>query len=166
LKKHYFLLVLIIIVYRVGYSQLPIYQANNCYFEKIKLHIKDKAFKDTIMLFRNYIDFKDDIRLLCRDKIADKNLEDLIWGCKYISEWLRYQQRLNKFSFVSFRTQNSNDTIAIVYICDRKTRETIEKYRFRIVNKMIIGINILPDVFDGFVPIEEFEDEKYKVIEI
>ena len=165
MKRQFLFWVLIIIVYRIGFSQTSVYQSDNCYKEKIRLHIKDKIFKDTILLFRNYLDFMDDKRLLCKDRISDKNLNDLIYGCKYISEWLRYQQRMNKFSFISFKTIKANYTIAVVYICDRKTKETIEKYRFRIINKKIVGINILPDVFDSFVPIDEFEDEKYKVIE-
>ena len=32
--------------------------------------------------------------------------------------------------------------------------------RFKISNKKIVGINILPDIHNEFIPIEEFDNQK------
>ncbi len=56
-----------------------------CYKEKIQWNIKEKQFKDTVVLFRNFINNDDDKRVICDDKIFDKTLEKLIWDCKYLA---------------------------------------------------------------------------------
>jgi hypothetical protein len=67
---------------------------------------------------------------------------------------------MNKFSVVSIRLDHQNNQIASYYLCDRKTKKTVEMMRFNVANKKIIGINVLPNIYDGFVPIDEFGIQK------
>jgi hypothetical protein len=148
------------------FSQASMVNSNNkCYSEKIRLNIKDKIFKDTVVQFRNYIKNLDDKRIMCSGKFYDNKLEKLIWECKYISVYLQSQNRLNRFSIVTFKKSNKKVTIVSYYMCNRKTRETLELIRFKVVNYKITGINIFPVLFEGFTSIEEFENHKLDVIE-
>jgi hypothetical protein len=124
------------------------------------LNTKEKEFKDTLVMVRNYIDKIDEKRIICNDLIVDNGIYKLIWECKYIMTYLTYQNKMNKFSIVSYRLENQNNMIASYLLCDRKTKETVEMIRFKIANKKIIGINVLPNIYDGFVPIDEFDNQK------
>jgi hypothetical protein len=119
--------------------------------------MKDKIFKDTVVQFRNYIKNLDDKRIMCNDQFYDYKLEKLIWECKYISVYLQSQKRLNRFSIVAFKKSNKKATIVSYYICNRKTRETLELIRFKVVKYKITGINIFPSFIKSFTPIEEYE---------
>ena len=132
----------------------------NYYKEKIRWNIKEQQFKDTVVLFRNFINSQNDKRIISDGKVFDRTLEKLIWDCKHIEIYLKYQKRLNKFSFISYRKDKTGKSIVSFYLCDIKTKETTEMCRFQIENYRIIGINILPCCYDGFTPIEEFEHPK------
>ena len=136
---------------------------NKGYSEKIFLYlVKTKEYKDTILTFRNYINGNDKKRIVCNNLIIDKDIEDLIWGCKHIELYLSCQQDMNKFSFISYIADNQNNTIVKYFLCDRESMKAVEMKRFLIKDKRIIGINIAPDMFEGhtFTPIEEFEKIK------
>ena len=130
------------------------------YIEKLRLNTKEKEFIDTAFSFRDYIENNDEKRIVCNGFIIDEYLDNLIWGCKYIKVYLEYQCKLNKFSIISYKEEN-NSIIVSYFLCDRKSKETVEMVRFKIVDKEIIGINILPCCYDGFVPIEEFDKPKF-----
>jgi hypothetical protein len=138
---------------------------NDCYSDKIRLNTKQKEFKDTVVMVRNYIDKIDEKRIICNDLIVDNDIYKLIWECKYIKTYLMCQNKMNKFSIVSDRLDNQNNMIASYFLCDRKTKETVEMIRFKIANKKIIGINVLPNVYDGFVTIDEFDNQKIDKID-
>jgi hypothetical protein len=38
--------------------------------------------------------------------------------------------------------------------------------RFKIANKKIVGINILPNIYEGFVPIDEFDNHNAYMIDL
>jgi hypothetical protein len=133
---------------------------NDCYSDKIRLNTKEREFKDTVVMVRNYIDKIDEKRIICNDLIVDRDIYKLIWECKYIKTYLTYQNKMNKFSIVSCISDNENNMIASYFLCDRKTKETVEMIRFKIANKTIIGINIFPNIYDGFVPVDEFDNQK------
>jgi hypothetical protein len=97
--------------------------------------------------------------------VSDKNLDKLIWGCKYISVHLNYQNKLNKFSVISYQYNTNNEIISRFYLCDRKSKEMVEMVRFKIINYKIIGINILPNIYNDFVPIDEFDNAKIDMID-
>jgi hypothetical protein len=147
----------------IGFSQtVENKPKNNTYYnEKIRLNTKEKECIDTIFTFRNYIDDNDEKRIACNDLVIDKDIEKLIWECKYIAVYLKYQNDMNKFSIISYRTNNKNSTIVCYFLCDRKSRKTVEMVRFKVENKEIVGINILPCCYDGFVPIDEFDNPKF-----
>ena len=111
-------------------------------------------------MVRNYIDTTDEERLICNQLIVNNIINKLIWECKYIKTSLTYQNKMNKFSIVSCKIDSQNNIIASYFLCDRITKETVEMIRFKIANKQIIGINILPNNYDGFVPIDEFDNQK------
>lgn len=157
LKLSLYLLLLVIPPF-LCCSQASMVNSNNkCYSEKIRLNIKDKIFKDTVVQFRNYIKNLDDKRIMCNDQFYDKKLEKLIWECKYISVLLQYQKRLNRFSILTFKQNKNKETIVSHYMCKRKTRETLEMTRFKVVNYKITGINSFPSFIKNFTPIEEYE---------
>ena len=130
----------------------------NFYSEKIKLYTKDKEYKDTVFTFRNYIMGNDEKQIVCNGLNVDKDIEKLIWECKYLEVYLEFQNNLNKFSIVSYKIDNKkNNIIASYFLCDRESKETIEMRRFLIANKKIVGINIFPSFVKGFLPIEEYD---------
>jgi hypothetical protein len=161
-----FLLYLVLIVIcdnTIGFSQSTIKSPeNNCYRERIILNIRGIKFIDTTLLFRNYQN--EDKRVVCCS-INDKVLDAHIWESKYNSVYLQYQKRLNKFSILVYELSNKLDTIARYYWSDRKTLKAIETTRFKIKNKQISEINILPNVFDGFIPIKEFDNTELHAID-
>jgi hypothetical protein len=132
---------------------------NDCYNDKIRLNTKGIEFKDTVVMFRNYIEKIDEKRIICNNLIVNKDIDKLILESKYISTYLTYQNKMNKFSIVAYKLDNQNNIIASYFLSDRKTKETIEMVRFKIANKKIIGINILPKIYEGFVPIDEFDNQ-------
>lgn len=151
-------MILLISSHAICFSQVSVVKSSNKYYsEKIRLFIKDKVFKDTVVQFRNYIEGIDDKRIMCIDRFCNKRLEKLIWDCKYISVFLQSQNRLNRLSILSFKKHNKNVIIVSYYLCDRKTRMTIEMQRFKVVNNKITGINIFPGFIKSFTPIEEYE---------
>jgi len=159
-------LILIVCTNSICFSQTNLDQSqNDCYSDKIQLNTKEKEFKDTVFMVRNYIDKIDEKRIICNDLIVDNDIYKLIWECKYIKTYLTYQNKMNKFSIVSYRLDNQNNMIASYFLCDRKTKETVEMIRFKITNKKIIGINIFPNIYDGFVPIDEFDNQKIDKID-
>lgn len=131
-----------------------------CYKERIQWNIKENQFKDTVVLFRNYINNCDDKRVICDDIFFDKTLEKLIWDCKYLETYIKYQNKLNKYSFISYRKDKAGKSIVSFYLCDVKTKESTEMCRLKIDEYRIVGINILPCCFDGYTPIEEFDHPK------
>jgi len=135
-------------------------QDDQCYSEHIKLNIKEKTFKDTVIQFRNYVENIYDKRIICHDQIQKTEIEKVIWECPYIETYLKFQMKLNKFSFIFYRIDRQKQIIASFYLCDCKTKEAIEMERFKIKKNKIIGINILPCCQDLFVPIEEFNNPK------
>ena len=154
-------LILIVGTNSICYSQNNLSKPqNDCYSDKIRLNTKNKEFKDTLILVRNYIDKIDEKRIICNSLIVDKDIDKLILECKYIKTYLTYQNKMNKFSIVSYKLDNQNNIIAGYFLSDRKTKETVEMVRFKIANKKIIGINILPNIYEGFVPIDEFDNQK------
>lgn len=158
--KYIIYLILIICASSICFAQTSLYKSQiNSYNDKIRLNTKGKEFKDTLVVFRNYIEDTDDKRIICSDLTIDSDIYRLIWECKYIKTYLKYQYKMNKFSIVSCKLDNQNNMIASYYLCDRKTKETVEIQRLKISNKKIIGINILPNIYDGFVQIHEFENK-------
>lgn len=154
-------LILIICINSICFSQTNLDKSkNDCYSDKIRLNTKENEFKDTIVMLRNYIDTIDEKRIICNNLILDNDIYKLIWECKYINAYLTYQNRMNKYSIVSFILDNHNNIIASYFLCDRKTKKMVEMIRFKIANKNIIGINILPNIYDGFIPIDEFDNQK------
>ncbi|MBU1823193.1 MAG: hypothetical protein KKG00_17055 [Bacteroidetes bacterium] len=134
-----------------------------CYQEKIRLNTKDKQFKDTLVLFKNYPDSSDFKRIMCNDFKVTKEISDLIWECKYINSYLKYQNELGKFSIISFYQRNKNEVISSYYLCDRETKETVEMCRFRIINGLIEGINRLPGIQNNFISTEEYDDQNIEI---
>ena len=133
---------------------------NNGYSEKILLYlVKTKEYKDTMLTFRNYIEGSDEKRIVCNGQLIDKDIEKLIWECKYFELYLLSQKELNNFSFILYDTDNENNTIARYFLCSRESKKAVEMRRFLIENKRIVGINMAPDLIEGhtFTPIEEFE---------
>jgi hypothetical protein len=159
--KNLIFLFLTNIISIVSPSQFVLENKNSHYYqEKIQWNVKEQNFKDTIVLFRNYIKDLDDKRLICNDNFIDIKIEKLIWGCKYISVLLEYQKRLNKFSIFSYQNSGKNEIIAKFYLCDRITKRTVEHLRLKIINYKIVGINVLPGIFEGFIQIEDFDNMK------
>jgi len=124
---------------------------NDCYREKIKLNVKEKVFKDTVVTFRNYIKGCDDMRIMCNNSIIDKDIEKLIWESKNIQTYLEYQNNLGYFSIISYKTDNQKCTIVRYFLCERKSKVTVEMRRFKIENNEITEINFLPKNEDEFV---------------
>lgn len=112
---------------------------------------------DTILTFRNYIDNNDEKRIVDNDLIIDKDIDKLIWECKYIARCIQYQSKRNFFSIISYKIDNRNRIIASYFLCDRKSKEAVEMMRFQMRNKNIIGINVLPGIVEGFIPIDEYD---------
>lgn len=159
--KQIIYLILVFSANSVCFSQTNLDNAlNDCYYDSIRLNTKGKEFKDTVVMVRNYIDKMDEKRIICNDLIVDNEIYQLIWESKYIETYLLYQNKMNKFSVVSIRLDHQNNHIASYYLCDRKTKKTVEMMRFNVANKKIIGINVLPNIYDGFVPIDEFGIQK------
>ncbi|MFA6980974.1 MAG: hypothetical protein WC209_16740 [Ignavibacteriaceae bacterium] len=121
------------------------------------MYSKENIFIDTIVSFRNYRDGSGAKRIICNADISDKNLDKMIWECNYISGWLEYQKKHNKFSFISFKRAGKY-LISSFYECDKKNKKTFERMRFKIENKKIIGINILPCIVEEFIPIDEYDN--------
>jgi len=138
---------------------------DSCYSEKIRLNIHGKTLKDTVVLFRNFINGLEDKRVICSSKLPSEDIEKLIWDCKYISIFLAYQKKLNKFSILSFKMLSETNILAYYYLCDRKTGEAVEMTRFRIENRKIVGINVMPNIYDGFVPIDEYDNQLIDAID-
>lgn len=133
---------------------------NDCYSINIRLNIKEKIFKDTVVMVRNYIERIDEKRMICNDLIIENEIHKMIWECEYINSYLTYQNKTNKFSLVLCRLDNQKNIIAFYYLSDRKTKETVEMTRFKIANKKIVGINILPNIYEGFVPTDKFDNNR------
>lgn len=133
---------------------------NDCYSYQIRLNIKEKEFKDTVVMLRNYVNETDDKRIICNSVTVEDNINKLVWECKYIETYLTYQNKQNKFSILSYSIDNQSNIIASYFLSNRKTKETIEMMRFKIFNDRIVGINIFPNIYDDFVPIEEYDKPK------
>lgn len=156
--KHSYYLMLLIFTNTICFSQTTVVKSNhNCYSEKIKVKKTEKTFKDTVVLFCNYIKNADDKRIMCNNNNCNRNLAKIIYECKYISVYLKYQKHLNFFSIVSFKTDYHKVTIAHYYLCKRKTRKVEEMSRFKIFNGKITELNLDPDLIDKFITIDEYE---------
>lgn len=155
--KQYLILILLVFSGTICFSQTALIKSNctNYYFEKIKLQKYGKNYKDTVVLFRNYIKGADDKRIMCRKQFRDYKLEKLMWNCKYLSSTLHYRQK-DELSILNFKQYKDKVTIVTYYLCYRKSRKTLEMMRFEVVNYKITGINVLPHIVNGFIPIEEF----------
>ena len=132
----------------------------DCYCEKISLCVDDinRKFKDTVLNFRNYIKGNDLRRIVCNSHNRNKDLDDLICESKYVAGWhLETLNDMNYFSFVIYSTGNHGNTIVRLFWCDRKSKQALERIRFLVKNKRIIGINATPTFGEGFIPIEEYE---------
>ncbi len=135
-------------------------QKIHCYNEKIRFNIKERIYRDTVVSFRNYRNNNTDKRIICNNDIVDINIDKLIWECEYISIFLKYQKRHNHISIVSYNRIDKRHFIASFYLCDKNSKETNEMVRFKIEDYKIIGINVIPSLVGGFVPIDEFENPK------
>jgi len=133
---------------------------NDCYSDNIKLNTGSKDFRDTIVMVRNYINNNDEKRIICNNITVGEDIDKLIWECKYINTYLTYQNQMNKFSVISYKSDNQKNIIAFYFLCDRKSKEMVEMMRFKISNKKIVGINLLPDIHNEFMPIEEFDNQE------
>lgn len=157
--KYIFYLILLASITLNSFSQnnvrLPI---NDCYSDSIKLNTGGKDFRDTIVMVRNYINNNDEKRIICNNITVDEDIDKLIWECKYINTYLTYQNQMNKFSILYYKSDNQKNIIAYYFLCDRKSKEMVEMMRFKISNKKIAGINILPNLHNEFIPIEEFDN--------
>jgi len=164
MTKYSLFIMLFVFSINISFSQSKINKTNlDCYSENILLNIDEKTFVDTILSFRNYEKETVDKRIICNDFLVDTCIEEIIWNNKHIKVYLDYQQRLNKFSIVSFKIQDKTDTIASFYISDKDSKKTVEMVRFKIGNRKIVGKNIFPCCHDGFVPIDEFEKPEYNI---
>ena len=136
---------------------------NACYREKIRLNVKERELKDTVVTFRNYIKGCDDKRIMCSNSIIDNDIEKLIWESKYIAPFLEFQHKQNRFSIISYKTDSNNCTIVRYFWCYRDSKVTIEMRRLKVQNKKIIGIYLGTGsrYIDGFQPIEEFDNPVY-----
>jgi hypothetical protein len=161
MRKFALFFIIILISTEICFSQTKI----DCYGEKIRINVKENIFVDTIVLFRNFSVGDDSKRIFCNGYPNDNELNKLVWGCKYIRVILKYQQKMNLFSIVSFRIQNKRDTTASFYTCNRKTKETVEMMRFKIEKRSIVGINIMPCCVNEFVPVDEFDNHKIDMID-
>jgi hypothetical protein len=127
---------------------------------------KAKECTDTIFTFRNFVDTSDEKRLIDNDLIIDRDIDKLLWGCKYIAAFVQTQKnRIDKFSVISYRLDNQNRIIASYFFCDRESKDGLEMVRFQIENKKIIGINVLPGIYESFIPIDEYEEMGRKGID-
>ena len=161
--KAIYCLVLIISLNSICFSQTFVNKENNKYYsEKIKLNTKATEYIDTIFTFRNYIKNNDEKRIVRNDLIIDKDIDTLIWECKYIARILPYANRMNKFSIISYKIDNQKNIIVSFFLCERESRKTVEMMKLKIKNKEIIGINILPCCYDGFVSIYEFDNSIFE----
>ena len=132
----------------------------NIYSERIKLCIDgiNNKYKDTVLNFRNYIEGNDLRRIVCNNQVIDKDIETLICESKYVGGWhLETLKDLNCFSFISYNTDNQGNTIVRYFWCNRRYMKADEEKRFLIKNKRIVGINVSPDRYEGFISIEEYE---------
>lgn len=138
---------------------------NKCYSDKIRLNIKNNGYKDTLILVRNYLGKLDEKRIMCNNQIVDRDIDKLIYECKYLKNYLTNQNKMNKFSIISYSFDDQKNIIAYYFLSDRKTKETVEMVRFKIANKKIIGINVLPMTYEGFVPIDEFDNQEIYIVD-
>jgi len=162
MTKKIIYLILIISLNPICFSQNKTNKVNNdCYREKIKLNVKERVFKDTVVTFRNYIKDCDDKRIMCNNSTIDKDIEKLIWESKYIKVYLESQHKLNYFSIISYKTDNRNCTIVRYFLCKRDSKVTVEMLRFKVENKKIIGLHGLPCLDGKFVPVEEYDKPRY-----
>ena len=139
---------------------------NDCYSINIQLNINEKIFKDTVIMVRNYIEKIDEKRIICNDLIVENEIHKMIWECEYIKSYLTYQNKMNKFSLLLCRLDSQKNIIAFYFLSDRKTKKTVEMTRFKIANNKIVGINILPNIYEGFVPIDEFDNHNAYMIDL
>jgi len=137
----------------------------NCYQEKIKWNTFDRNFKDSILLFRNYIENKKDKRVICNSISYKKDIENLIWNSKYISILIQYMGKMNNFAFISYNQVNKDEFIVSFYLCNNESKETCEMRRFKIRENMIIGINVFPNIVKDFIPIDEYENKQLDKID-
>jgi hypothetical protein len=75
----------------------------DCYSEKIKLCIDviNDTYIDTVINFRNYIKGNDLKRVVCNNRIRDKELDDLICESRYVASWtFEMLNDYNHFSFI------------------------------------------------------------------
>ena len=163
-------LILIMILNLASFSQTAEDRSEtNYYNEKIRLWQgvnKVEMFIDTIFTFRNYIENSDKRRIVCNDLIIEKNIDSLIWESKYLANSiLSYLNTIDDFALILYNTDRQNNIIASFFICKRESKETVEMMRFQIENKKIIGINILPGIYEGFTPIEEFDNPKWDLFD-
>ena len=159
-------LICIVIVDSILFTQSNLSKTQSkCYSEKIRLNIKNKEFKDTLILVRNYIDKLDEKRIICNNLTVDRGIDKLIFESEYISTYLTYQNRMNKFSIISYNFDYQNKIIVSYFLSDRKTKEAVEMVRFKIANRKIVGINMLPGIYERFMPINEFDNQKIDIID-
>jgi hypothetical protein len=130
----------------------------DCYQENIRLHIEDEFFKDTLLLFKNYLDTSDLKRIICNDFNVTDEISEEVWESKYLEIYLRYQEELKKFSIISFHQIDQNVVVVSYYLSDRMTKETLEMRRFKMIDGTIEGINPLPGIQDTFISTEEYDN--------
>lgn len=158
------------ILHFTGFSQTAENSFETDYYsEAIKLYQKVNEvyeYIDTIFIFRNYVENSDKRRIVCNDLSIEKNIDSLIWESKYLSSGiLRYLNTINDFALISYRVDEQNNIIASFFISKSESGETVEMMRFKISNKEIIGINISPGMFEGFITVEEFDSPKWDLFD-
>lgn len=156
-------IILIVIISIVCFSQTNTNKSNlGCYWEKIRLNTHGKEYKDTVVLLRNYK--TDEKRIICNNIIIDEKTNNLIWKSKYLEVDLTYQNKQNEFSIILYKINNQKDTIACYFSCNRKTKETVQMVRFKIINKKISEINF-PSISKTFIPVEEYDKFDFDAID-
>ncbi|MFB6320837.1 hypothetical protein [Saccharicrinis sp. FJH54] len=163
--KETFIAILLILICNCNCNPQNL-QLNKTYAESILLNVSDSTFIDTTLTFQNLVDSSNSKRIIVTEQktVGIKTLNNT-WNSKYIKTYFKYLDRLNKYAFFSYEVENSSVTIARFYLCDRKSMQTVEMTRFKLVDEIIIGINILPCCNDKFVPVNEFDNARFDLID-
>jgi hypothetical protein len=117
--KYIFYIILFASINLNSFSQNVRLPMNDCYSDNIKLNTGGKDFRDTIVMVRNYIYNNDEKRIICNNIMVDEDIDKLIWECKYINTYLTYQNQMDKFSVISYKSDNQKNIIALYFLCDR-----------------------------------------------
>ncbi len=139
---------------------------DNTYSEQISLNLKDSTFIDTIVVFQNLNNNSNTRRILVnKQKKINLKIVENTWNSKYIHQYLKYQDELNKFAFFSYEEINKEKTIAHFYLCDKKTMQTVEVMRFKLVNNNITEINPLPCCQNIYITTSEYDNPQLDIID-